>query len=280
MKDEKKSNNDKLSFLPDDYVAKRIERRTNLICLSLFAVVLVAVIGAYIATNRHRAEIREQRADVNAEYAEAARRLEQLDELQERKAKMLRKAQVTGTLLEPVPRTFLLSDLINRMPPTLSLFDLQLTSEKERAAPTLRRDRSSLANKKKAQAKKDGEDETKLPPPPPRTLVNLVMIGVAPTDVQVAQYMASLARSKLLSEVNLVYSEEARLQDTALRRFRIEMSVDPEADMRRIEPLEAPRLEDNPMKSRSTAAQMAAPAGGAASGGVVRSAGDFKEMED
>ena len=35
---------DKMSFLPEDYLEKRIELRANMICLSLFAVVLVAII--------------------------------------------------------------------------------------------------------------------------------------------------------------------------------------------------------------------------------------------
>ena len=276
----KESKDDKLSFLPEDYVAKRVELRTNLICLSLFAVVLAAVIGAYIATSRHRAEIREQRALVNEEYAEAARRLEQLDELQRRKAKMLRKAQVTGTLLEPVPRTFLLADLINRMPPTLSIFDLKLTSEKKRVKTSFRRDRSALANRKQAKTGKDQEGKP-LPPPPPQTIVDLVMIGVAPTDVQVAQYMTTLARSELLSEVNLVYSEESVLQDTTLRRFRIEMRVDPEADMRRIEPVERPRLKGNPMDTQSASAlERASRMRAAPAGGTIKKAGDLEQVED
>ena len=34
-----------MSFLPEDYVERRIEQRTNIICLSLFAIVLIAVVG-------------------------------------------------------------------------------------------------------------------------------------------------------------------------------------------------------------------------------------------
>jgi len=72
-----------MSFLPEDYVEKRIERRTNYICLSLFVVVLLGVVGAYMVTYRQRAGIKEQRRLVNTAYSDAARRLEQLEKLQQ-----------------------------------------------------------------------------------------------------------------------------------------------------------------------------------------------------
>ena len=41
------------SFLPDDYLAHQAEKRTNVISLTLFVVVMFAVFGAFLVTNRH-----------------------------------------------------------------------------------------------------------------------------------------------------------------------------------------------------------------------------------
>ena len=40
------------SFLPEDYLAQKTERRTNLICLTLFAIVMLGVFAAFWITNR------------------------------------------------------------------------------------------------------------------------------------------------------------------------------------------------------------------------------------
>ena len=46
------------TFLPEDYLAQKAERRTNLICLALFAVVMMAVVGAFLVTNRQWSRMR------------------------------------------------------------------------------------------------------------------------------------------------------------------------------------------------------------------------------
>jgi len=244
--------NDNMSFLPEDYIERRIEQRTNMICLSLFVIVLLGVGGAYMMTSAQRSEVRAQAQQVNAAFTDAARRLEQLDELQSRKQQMLRKAQVTATLLEPVPRTFLLADLINRMPATLSLFELQVDSRL--IQPTIMRTATPANARGSALANQtaSADQKTNAPPPVPRYAVSLVMIGVAPTDVQVAQYMSALTRSHLVNDVNLVFSEESRVQDANMRRFRIEMTLDPAADVRRLDPLRKDRLRD-PLREPSIA---------------------------
>jgi Tfp pilus assembly protein PilN len=238
-----------MSFLPEDYVERRIEQRTNMICVSLFVVVLAAMVGGYVVTAKNRAAVRHQADRVNKQYAEAARRMEQLEELEKRKGEVVRKAQVTAALVEPVPRSRLLADLVNRMPAAMSLLEIQLAT-KEQKHFTVRRvvdhSKSALANKDKSQAPEE--------PPAPKVTVTVSLVGVAPTDVQVAQYMAGLSQSPLLGDVNLVFSEEAKLGDATMRKFRIDMTIRPDADVRQIKPLLVPRsLRGNAMKLTRTA---------------------------
>ena len=248
-----------MSFLPEDYVERRIEQRTNFICLTLFVVVLGGVVAAWMVTARHEIELRDQRQQVNVSYTEAARRLEQLQQLEDRRSQMLRKAQVSASLIEPVPRTFLLADLINRMPPTMSLFEWDIHT-KQAAAPVLARtSKSALSNKSDSKKKADE-------PAPPRYIVTVTMTGVAPTDVQVAQYMAQLSRSPLLEDVNLVFSEEAKIEDQTMRRFRIDMSLKADADVRQVDPLLVPRKPKmNPLESSTVASPAALSSDAAAS---------------
>lgn len=233
---------EKVSFLPEDYVARRVEMRTNVICLSLFGVVLIAVVGAYLVTSGQRASVIKKQQEINVSFADAAKRIQQLDELQKQKKDLLRKAQVTATLVEPVPRSNLLAELINRMPKAVTLQELELKSKKVATASSLTSTNAGSALS--AAAAKPGDPNKKKDAPPievPRYEVTLTLIGVAPTDIQVAQYMAALARCQLLDDINLVYSEESRMTDLSMRRFRIDMLINPVADVRTIEPLIADR---------------------------------------
>lgn len=228
------------SFLPEDYVERRVELRTNLICLSLFGVVLMGVAGAYLMTRNERTEVLKQQEKINLQYAEAAQRLAQLEELRQQKRLLLRKAQISATLVEPVPRSNLLADLINRMPDSLSLLDLELTSKKL-AAPRVAPDpkKSAMANKKKSRESQDSDEPA--PPPVPKYRVTMSIVGVAPTDMQVASFMASLARSPLFSEVDLLFSEKKNMGDTPMRRFKVRTVLSNQVDVRSLEPLIQPR---------------------------------------
>ena len=57
---------------------------------------------------------------------------------------------------------------------------------------------------------------------------------MAENDVQVATFMNSLTRSKLLRDVNLVVSDEfqATAKDEKLRKFQIEMMLSPDAEVK------------------------------------------------
>jgi Tfp pilus assembly protein PilN len=233
---EKTISEKRMSFLPEDYVERRIERRTSLICLAMFVVMLSGVGAVYAFKTSQFAEARAQRNSINGRYAEAGRRLEQLEALKARRNEMLRKAQVTATLLERVPRTFLLADLVNRMPDALSLLELHLSSKMVQA-PRPAASKSALSNRKDARKE---EEKTKEPDPVPQQVVSLALIGVAPTDVQVAQYIAKLTQSPLLTDVSLIFSEETKINETPMRKFRIEMALSPTADVRALEPLPGP----------------------------------------
>ncbi len=62
--------------------------------------------------------------------------------------------------------------------------------------------------------------------------VTLKVTGMADNDVQVSQFISQLNASKLVRDVNLLQSE-AFVQDKAtLRRFQIEMMLNPDAEVR------------------------------------------------
>jgi hypothetical protein len=71
-------------------------------------------------------------------------------------------------------------------------------------------------------------------PKPPAMDVTIVLTGTAPTDADVAAYMAKLQDCPILTGVALMFSEAFKREKEApeLRKFSLEMHLNPDADLR------------------------------------------------
>lgn len=235
------------TFLPEDYVERKAERRTNLISVTLFVIVTMGVIAAFFVTNRQWNDVKHYQQAINVRYTQAAKDIEQLKVLEEQKADLLEKAELTTALIEKVPRSVLFSELINRMPKNrIVLLDFELSSKRLDkpvvVRPNLRKGKKSTG-KTRSLADKAAE-EAKKPPAvrAPRFETTLAIIGVAPRHRDIAHYVAALQECELLEDVELIYSEATTIKERDMNKFRIEAKLRPDADARRINPLETPRL--------------------------------------
>ncbi len=233
-----------LSFLPDDYLERKAQRRTNAICATLFMVVMVAIGSAFTYTERSMRAVERDHASIERQYTDAAKRIQQVQQLQDKQRTMAMQAELTSSLLEKVPRSFLLAELTNSMPRGVSLLDLTLESKKKNVPQqSSSASAKSTFEKKSAEAKKKPGAATPAATaapvqPPPDVLVKVT--GIAGTDVQVAQFITRLNQSKLLTDVNLVISDEYKDSRDASRKFQIEMLVNPHADVASI--VEKPKV--------------------------------------
>lgn len=218
-----------LSFLPDDYLSRKAQRRTTVICALLTIIVMGAVGSAFAFTERSMREFEKQHAQIEKQYADAARRIEQVQQMQEKQRKMARQAELTASLLEKVPRTFILAEITNSMPVGVWLLDMSLDSK--RRAPAAAKSKTLFEQKKAAAEAKKGAT----PPTEAAEVkvydVHLKITGVAITDVEVAQFISKLSQSSVLQDVNLIISEEFVQEDNKVRRFQIEMILDPDAQV-------------------------------------------------
>jgi hypothetical protein len=223
---------DNMSFLPEDYLEKRVARRTNLICITLFGVVMVCVAGAYFVTDRQTVEIRKQQAAVNQQFEEAARRLEQLEKLQAQKQQMIHKAQIASVLVERVPRTLLLAEVVNHMPANLSLLEFNLRTETRRApAP-----RTAIERETNRRSLQDRARAAQPQIEVPQTDVTIRMVGVAPNDVELAKFITAMSNHTLFTDAILQYTEQTVIDERDLRKFSVELKLNQDVDLRVIEP--------------------------------------------
>jgi len=217
-----------LSFLPDDYLARKAIRRTNVIFAILFVITVSAAGAAFTYAKKGVKIAREANDIARNDKAQAARPIEQFQKLQEKQRTMAMQAELTSSLIEKVPRSFLLAELTNSLPMGVSLVDMNLESRKRSAPPPA--PKSTFETKSAAAAG--------APPVNPKSQVQPIVYdvtmkvtGMASNDVQVAQFITKLNASKLLKDVNLLISDEFKSGDDKLRKFQIEMTLNPSAEI-------------------------------------------------
>ncbi len=212
-----------INLLPENHLQRRCQHRANVICMVLFVVVIGGIFLAAAASKRNLARTLAVRARVNTSYTEAAKLISQMHELEAQKVKMLRKAELTASLVERVPRSTLLAVVTKALPKGTSLESLDLQTQRiiRRAEPT---------DTNKQTGSKLTTEPRKAPPTSAETTVCAKITGFAATDVQVARFIANLARNPLMASVDLVYSEQKKVKDVTVREFQIKTVLKHQVD--------------------------------------------------
>ncbi|MEM6258530.1 MAG: PilN domain-containing protein [Planctomycetota bacterium] len=208
------------SFLPEDYLDRKIARRTNLICVGLFLVMIAAIGAAFYVQNRQDQGTRAELVEVNNSFTQRAEQLRQIKELQERQQQMIEKAKVVRQLVERVPRSIILAEMVNKMPPSLSLLEFDLET-KATPAP---RNLTALDRAKAKQQKDKDKEEGKVEIVPRQVFIDIE--GIAQLEQQITEFMGNLTHHPLFYNVGLEFIEQDTIEKTDLFRFRIRMELD------------------------------------------------------
>jgi hypothetical protein len=179
-----------LSFLPDDYLERKGQRRTNVICAGLFLITLTAIGGTFHFSERSNRDVERTYDSKLKEFTAEAQRIKQAEQMQEKQRTMARQAELAASLLEKVPRSFLLAEVTNAMPPGVSLMDFVLESKRRQMAPVASgRSGTAFEQRKQSDAQKKAAAEAAAMNQQLAEMkvydVGMKMTGIAPTDVQV-----------------------------------------------------------------------------------------------
>ena len=211
-----------INFVPDDYAQSNESRRTNLIYLVLFAVVMTALGGSFVSIKIRQRACMTSEELINARMTEIKEAIKQFEELQTKKREMMKTALTTAELLEPVPRSILLASLTNNLPNGVSLLEVNLIQKQSKQNSTASRTSKYQAAQAKASQANGSQQQNSAPENPEKLLVTHIDIGgMAPSDLEVASYIEQLSNSSLLDNVALVESKEYKMEDTTLRKFKL-----------------------------------------------------------
>jgi hypothetical protein len=217
-----------INFVPDDYAQSNESRRTNLIYLVLFAVVMTALGGSFVSIKIRQRACRISEELVNAKMTEIQEAINQFEDLQTKKREMMKTALTTAELLEPVPRSILLASLTNNLPLGVSLSEVELVQKQSKqSTAVVKTSKYQAAQAQKTASQSNGsqqaaQSQSDEPENPEKLLETHINIGgIAPSDLQVASYIKQLSNSSLLDNVALIESKEYKLEDSTLRQFKL-----------------------------------------------------------
>ncbi len=237
-----------MSFLPEDYLEKKIARRTNIIFVALFSLMLITVLGADFVSRQQSLKIRDDLSAKNQQFEKMRKQFEEIESLEAEKSRMKQIANVTATLKDNVLKSNVFSELINNMPSSLRLDKLQLETkaDKTRTAPApktaMQREKARRASAKKGST---GPQIRVVP-----TVVDLSLTGFAPNDVAISDYIGALNSHPLFRRVNLQFTEESKDGEEISRKFTVDFQLDPDFDPDKFEPLRSTRLQADPTSEK------------------------------
>jgi Tfp pilus assembly protein PilN len=182
----------------------------------LFIALMAVLGGSFVTIKIRQRGFNAKEKLVNAKMSQAQEAIKQFEQLQTKRKTMMKTVQTTVALLEPVPRSVLLASLTNSLPAGVSLLQvniIQKESIKTNQIPVITKYKTTQ-NEKMAESQPKVSQEKLLE-------THIDIEGIAPSDRQVADYIGQLSCSFLLDNVELVESKEYKIEDTALRQFKL-----------------------------------------------------------
>ncbi len=219
-----------INFVPNDYIQQRRSSRVNLLYLILLAILLAGIAATFSIIKMRQAVARAELDQLDVQMQQAREEIARLDQIKQQGRTMVKSMMMTAELLEPLPRSIVLACLTNMLPPGVSLLEVKL-EEKENKVTAPAAAGKATAGAKPAkptqyQAAAAGK-QAKQAPAEARTVLqnDLVIEGIAHSDIEVASYIANLSGTTLLDNVQLIESKEQKIEDITYRQFRLRTSL-------------------------------------------------------
>lgn len=210
-----------INFVPDDYVQQRHASRANVLYLMLLMAMLGAIGITFGFIKMRQRAVQTELVQLNERMAKAQQQIAQLEDLKEKSKTMMKTMVMTAELLEPVPRSIVLASLTNDLPSGVSLLEFGLEEKETQIV------RSASKSSGGSQYKNKSATASAPAEPQKNVSTNLQIKGIAPSDIQVAGFIANLSNSILFDQVSLVESKEVEIEKIKYREFRLSAMIKP-----------------------------------------------------
>jgi Tfp pilus assembly protein PilN len=187
-------------------------------------VVMTAVGATFQVAEKTLASVEHEYKQVNEEYTAAARQIEQVKQMLQKRKTVADRVELAVSLREKLPRSNVLAEVANGLPPGVSLTDASLEAKRLTAATAAK---TSFEQKSAA-----GQPAAEAPPEPLAFETKLILTGISYTEGQVSDYIDALNRSGYFKAVDLRWVRKGTntKDDEAMRTFALLIELDPDAE--------------------------------------------------
>lgn len=197
----------RVNLLPRWYIEREAQRRSMRIRLGLMLCLGAVMFGWTLDRQVHLAQLRARRDDLTKQ-AQALRDVSgDLARQEGRAARLKHLQQAVDELGNTVPMSAVIQQIMNNMTAGMAMSRITIDVRPE-----------PLPGSAPVGA---GQE-----PPRYRDVAHITVVGIAPTDVQIAQLIGKLSENPLFSDLSLNYTRTESLRDYAVRRFELLMHID------------------------------------------------------
>ncbi len=234
-----------INFVPDDYIQKKDSNRSNWMYLFLCLTMVGALAGTFGIIKMRQNAVNRQSQMIQQKLAKAQEDIVMFEQLQIKRKEMMQTALTAVGLLETAPRSVIVASLTNTLPEGTSLLKVEISEKVANKALAIRGGTYAKASQNTpattaASAKKDTTAtatakaaQSAIQQVAQKQVSTLIQIeGIAPSDKQVADFIANLDSCALFNEVDLVYTKEFKQdknENRSIRTFKLTTSLKKDA---------------------------------------------------
>jgi len=207
-----------IDFLPERIKVQRARRKRLIRVGYLLAVCVGALVLLGFSRQERVKAAQAELALLSERSGNVRRQLATLDFLQAQHADLLVKKRIDEELGSRVDALDVLAELGRMMPEGIAITSLNLEAVAV-PAPAVGQAKTSASARPAPAGNAPRAKETLV------NRVRLDLVGLAPTDVDVANFIGQLSASPLFEDVNMGYAKNTRIKDRSAREFKVSCFV-------------------------------------------------------
>jgi hypothetical protein len=205
-----------VEFLPDWY--PKVRQRKRLMALQAWVtLILVCGLGLWMLLAQRNVHAREvELAGLGHDLDQSESDVAKLEDLLQLQRQLGQQDQIFVKIGRPVETTKIITTLEQMMPHDMALLDLTMETE-ESAMPLAGQPRGLAGRAQRENRGAPAEQQSKL---------RFRMHGVAPTDMDLGEFLAKLTGKPFFKNVELLYSHERQDRGHVMREFEVTFTMD------------------------------------------------------
>jgi hypothetical protein len=208
-----------INFLPSSFAAGQKRQVRIYREVTWVAATLVVILGWFASSRGGLNDLRDYAEAARAEAAAAKERKVERDKLEAEQVTLTKQVRIQRELVPPLKATQVVAVVQHLLPPRASLRSLTLIGKRPTpAVAPAKRDQGDRPRKGAAAAVEEP--------------LQIELIGIAPADGDIAEFVGNLSNHALFKDVKLVFSRSTTLGDLIAREFRVELTVPMDRDYR------------------------------------------------